>query len=119
MFSYCKLFITICMLFSLFSCSPSTGKKEQVEKITPEQEIINIDKEIPELTKQLADNRLKAFNREMEAQDQMLEQWKGFSEKIKDNEEYEEHIRHIENRVQELRERKKILLKEIETEKKS
>lgn len=114
MVSFYKMIRISCLLsLMLISCeNKSALEQKKTKEKSQEEEIHDIDKEIKEKVQQLAEYRLKVFNREMQAQDQMLDEWKGFSEKIKDSEQYEEFVVKIEKRIHELQERKQVLLKQ-------
>lgn len=75
-------------------------------------ELQSIDQEIADLEKELENTRKKIFNKELQAQPYMFDNWHEFAQDIDITEEGEKHISAIKKKIQELEERKESLLKQ-------
>lgn len=98
-------FILVLCLF-LFSCdSPSESKKEQ--------KLQELNEQIKLLQEKGNDYRSKAFDEVMESQEDMLTDWREFSENIKQAEEMDDRAEGVDERIKALKQKRNDLLQSM------
>jgi len=93
---------TLLCLMMLFACTTLRG----------EETIESIDLQLKDLQTELQKSRKDNFNKEMNAQPLMFDNWDEYTQDIGDTEKDEKNILEIKKKIQMLNERKKILQNE-------
>lgn len=108
-------FLTLSCAFTMvsFQC-PAENLNPSIQKHTDinHTDIQSIDQQIESLEKQLAQLRRNMLNSEIHAQTYMIDNWHEFAEEINRSEDNEKVILMVKKQIQELKDQKKLLIKD-------
>lgn len=79
-------------------------------KLSVEEQVKFLDRDIETLNAQLKKKRVEAFNAQMDAQELLPVQWEGYSKKIEEVEEHEKVIESLEKKIKDLSMKKQKLI---------
>ncbi|NGX57852.1 MAG: hypothetical protein K940chlam3_00749 [Chlamydiae bacterium] len=103
--------VLICLVFICVSCGRDNSDKRYASLPSDQrEEVIDIDKQIKELQKEMEINLRKFQKEELEAQKEVFDEFKEFSESVKEGQQFQDRANQIREIIIELQQKKMHIL---------